>query len=35
MEVSIEDEYWSYVFYCYLLQFGIFSNVWMNQVGGF
>lgn len=33
--VTVEDQYWSYVFYCYLLQLGIFSNIWMNQVGDF
>lgn len=32
---TVEEQYWKYVFYSHLLQFGIFSNITMNQIGGF
>lgn len=33
--VTVEEQYWHYVFYNYLVQFGVFSNIMMNQIGGF
>lgn len=35
LEIStIEEQFWNYMFYMYLLEFGIYSNIMMQQIGG-
>lgn len=29
----MEDQYWSIVWFQYIVQFGVFMNVWFNEVG--
>lgn len=29
----MDEQYWSIVWFEYIVQFGVFSNVWMSQVG--
>lgn len=32
--MSVEELFWSYVNYSYLIQVGVFANVWMCQITG-
>lgn len=33
--MNSEELFWSYYNYSLLIQFGMFSNIWLNQIGGF
>lgn len=32
---DVSDLYWNYVFYSYLIEFGVHSQIWAHLNGGF
>lgn len=32
--MNAEDVYWSWVSYSYLIQIGVFANLWLTQIAG-
>lgn len=32
--MNVEELFWSYVNYSYLVQIGVFSNIWLVQIAG-
>lgn len=33
--VTEEEKFWHYMFYMYIIEAGIYSNLMMQQIGGF
>ena len=32
--VTVEEQFWCYMFWSYFFQWGVFSNIMMQQIGG-
>lgn len=32
--LTVEEQFWCYMFWSYFFQWGVFSNIMMQQIGG-